>query len=92
MEIQWADVLPPLSVIGTMLLMWWRLENKIEGVRQALDTKIDGVREGLDTKIEGVRSGSETAHRSIHDDLCDLKVTTTAIKTDVEWLKKDRQE
>ena len=68
MEIQWAVVLPPLSVIGTMLLMWWRLDSKIEGVREA----------------------SETAHKSIRDDLCDLKVVTATIKTDVEWLKRDQ--
>lgn len=68
MEIQWEVVLPPLSVIGTMLVMWWRLDNKIEGVRQA----------------------SETAHKSIRDDLCDLKVVTATIKTDVEWLKRER--
>lgn len=70
MEIQWADVLPPLSVIGTMLLMWRTLDGKIDGVREA----------------------SETAHRSIRDDLCDLKVTTATIKNDVEWLKNDRQQ
>lgn len=68
MEIQWAVVLPPLSVIVTVLLMWWRLDNKIEGVREA----------------------SEDAHKSIRDDLCDLKVVTATIKTDVEWLKRDR--
>lgn len=68
MEIQWAVVLPPLSVIVTVLLMWWRLDNKIEGVRKA----------------------SEDAHKSIRDDLCDLKVVTATIKTDVEWLKRDR--
>ena len=67
MDIQWAEVLPPLSVIGTLLVMWWRLDNKIEGVRQA----------------------SEDAHKSIRDDLCDLKVTTATIKTDVEWLKNN---
>lgn len=67
MEIQWAELLPPLTIIGTMLVMWWRLDNKIEGVCQA----------------------SETAHKSIRDDLCDLKVTTATIKTDVEWLKKN---
>ena len=68
MEIQWAVVLPPMSVIVTVLLMWWRLDNKIEGVRKA----------------------SEDAHKSIRDDLCDLKVVTATIKTDVEWLKKNR--
>ena len=68
MEIQWAVLLPPLSVIGTMLLMWWR----------------------LDCKIEGVREASETAHKSIRDDLCDLKVVTATIKTDVEWLNRDQ--
>ena len=67
MEIQWAVVLPPLSVIVTVLLMWWRLDNKIEGVRKA----------------------SEDAHKSIRDDLCDLKIVTATIKTDVEWLKRD---
>ena len=77
MEIQWAVVLPPLSVIGSVLLVWWKLDSKIEG---------------LDKKIEGVREASETAHRSIRDDLCDLKVTTATIKTDVEWLKNDRQQ
>ena len=66
MEIQWAEVLPPLTIMGTMLLMWWRLDNK----------------------IEGVRSASDAAHKSIREDLCEVKVTTTAIKTDVEWLKK----
>ncbi len=68
MEIQWDVVLPPLTIIGAILLMWWRLDNKIEGVRQA----------------------SETAHKAIRDDLCDLKVTSATIKTDVEWLKRDR--
>lgn len=67
MDIQWAEVLPPLSVIGTLLVMWWRLDNKIEGVRQA----------------------SEDAHKSIRVDLCDLKVATATIKTDVEWLKNN---
>ena len=63
--------------------MWWRIEAKFE--RQA-------------DKIEGVRQASENAHKeirgdlsNIHDDLCDLKVTTAVIKTDVEWLKNDRQ-
>ncbi len=68
MEIQWSVSLPPLSVIGTMLLMWWRLDNKIEGVRKA----------------------SEDAHKSIREDLCDLKVVTATIKTGVEWLKRDQ--
>lgn len=68
MEIQWAVVLPPLSIIATILVMWWKLDSKIEGVRKA----------------------SESAHKSIRDDLCDLKVTAATIKTDVEWLKRDR--
>ena len=84
MNIDWAVVLPPLSVIGSVLLIWWRLDSKVEG----LDNKISG----LDQKIEGVREASETAHRSIRDDLCDLKVITATIKTDVEWLKSDRQQ
>ncbi len=103
MEIQWAEVLPPLSVIVTVLLMWWRLDNKIESTskalddkiedtRKALDDKIEDTRRVLDDKIEGVRIASETAHQSIRDDLCDLKVTTATIKTDVEWLKNDRQQ
>ena len=125
MEIQWAEVLPPLSVIVTVLLMWWRLDNKIESTSKALDGKIDNTRNALDDKIEdtrkalddkiedtrkalddkiedtrrvldekigGVRIASETAHQSIRDDLCDLKVTTATIKTDVEWLKNDRQQ
>ena len=70
MELQWADVLPALSVILTMLLMWWKLDSKVEGVRKA----------------------SEDAHKSIRDDLCELKVTTATIKTDVKWLKRDREE
>ena len=81
MEIQWAEVLSPLSVIVPLLLMWWRLDNKIESTGQ----KLDG-------KIEDVRMASETAHQSIRDDLCDLKVTTATIRTDVEWLKNDRQQ
>ena len=64
MAIQWDIVLPPLTVIG---LMWWRLDNKIEGVRKA----------------------SEDAHKSIRDDLCELKITTAKISTDVEWMKKE---
>ncbi len=68
MEIQWAAVLPPLSIIATILVMWWKLDNKIEGVRKA----------------------SESAHGAIRDDLCDLKVTTATIKTDVERLKRER--
>lgn len=67
MEIQWDVVLPPQTVIGAMLLMWWRLDNKIEGVRKA----------------------SEDAHQSIRDDLCDLKVSSATISTDVEWIKKE---
>ena len=125
MEIQWAEVLPPLSVIVPLLLMWWRLDNKIESSTKELNGKIEGVRLSLDGKIEdtskelngkiedvrlsldgkiedtsrelngkieGVRLASETAHQSIRDDLCDLKVTTATIKTDVEWLKNDRQQ
>ena len=91
MNIDWAIVLPPLSVIGSVLLIWWRLDSKVEG----LDNKIAGLDNkitGLDQKIEGVREASETAHRSIRDDLCDLKVITATIKTDVEWLKSDRQQ
>lgn len=68
MEIQWEVLLPPLSVIGTVLLMWWRLDNKIEGVRKA----------------------SESAHKAIRDDLCDLKIAAATIRTDVEWLKGNR--
>ncbi len=64
MAIQWDIVLPHLTVIG---LMWWRLDNKIEGVRKA----------------------SEDAHKSIRDDLCELKITTAKISTDVEWMKKE---
>lgn len=67
MPIQWDIVLPPLTVIGAMLLMWWRLDNKIEGVRKA----------------------SEDAHKSIRDDLCDLKVSAATMSTDVEWIKKE---
>ena len=69
MEIQWEVLLPPLSVIGTVLLMWWRLDNKIEGVRKA----------------------SDIAHKAIRDDLCELKIATATIKTDVEWLKRDQK-
>ena len=68
MQIQWEVVLPPLSVIVTVLIVFWRLDSKIEGVRQA----------------------SESAHKAIRDDLCDLKVATATIQTDVEWLKRDR--
>ncbi len=67
MVIQWDVVLPPLTIVAAILLMWWRLDNKIEGVRKA----------------------SEDAHRSIRDDLCDLKVSTATIQTDVEWIKKE---
>lgn len=67
MPIQWDIVLPPLTVIGAMLLMWWRLDNKIEGVRKA----------------------SEDAHKSIRDDLCDLKVSAATMSIDVEWIKKE---
>ena len=74
MEIQWDIALPPLTVIGAMLPMWWRLDQKIEGVRKA----------------------SEDAHKSIRgdlgdlrDDVCDLKVTSAAISTDIEWIKKE---
>ena len=31
----------------------------------------------------------EDAHRSIRDDLCDLKVASATIQTDVEWMKKE---
>ena len=68
MQIQWEVVLPPLSVILTVLMVSWTLDSKIEGVRQA----------------------SESAHKAIRDDLCDLKVATATIQTDVEWLKRDR--
>lgn len=67
MVIQWDVVLPPLTIVAAILLMWWRLDNKIEGVRKA----------------------SEDAHRSIRDDLCDLKISTATIQTDVEWIKKE---
>ena len=100
MEIQWDVVLPPLTVIGAMLLMWWRLDNKIEDVRSSLDEKIEDVRTSLDekiedvrtsldTKIDGVRTASEDSHKSIRDDLCDLKVTTATISNDIEWIKKE---
>ena len=69
MDVQWDIVLPPLSVIVTVFVMWWRLDNKIEDVRKA----------------------SETAHQSIHDNLCDIKVILATIKTDVDWLKRNRQ-
>ena len=89
MEIQWDSVLPPLTVIGAMLLMWWRLDSKIEAVRKSLDTKIESVSKSLDTKIEGVRVASEDAHGSIRDDLCDLKVSAATTQNDVEWIKKE---
>lgn len=83
--------------------MWWRLDSKIESTGKTLDGKIEDVRlsldgkientgKELDGKIEGVRLASEAAHQSIRDDLYDLKVTTATIKTDVEWLKNDRQQ
>ena len=70
MQIQWEVVLPPLSVIVTVLIMWWRLDSKIEGVRQA----------------------AETAHESIRDDLCDLKVTTATKKLMWNGSRKTRSQ
>ena len=133
MEIPWADVLPPLSVIGSLLLFWWRLDSRITGQDSKFDSleekigdldkkiaahdgrfdslekriaaqdgKFDSLEkriaaqdskfDSLDKKIDGVREASEAAHTSIRDDLCELKVTTATIKTDVEWLKRERQQ
>lgn len=74
MEIQWDIVLPPLTVVGAMLLMWWRLDNKIEGVRKASEDAHKSIRGDLD---------------DLRDDVCDLKVSAAAISTDLEWIKKE---
>ena len=47
MAIQWDIVLPPLTVIGAMLLMWWRLDNKIEGVRKASEDAHKSIQDDL---------------------------------------------
>ena len=67
------------------------LNTKIDDSNKSLNTKIDDSNKSLNANINGVRQSSENAHQSIRDDLCDLKVTTTAIKTDVEWLKNERK-
>lgn len=55
MEIQWDVVLPPLTVIGAMLLMWWRLDGKIEGVGKASEDAHQSIRDDLcDLKVSGV--------------------------------------
>ena len=123
MEIQWDIVLPPLTVIGALFVMYRWIDSKFDRIDAKFD-RIDRKFDIQDGKIDAVRKASEDAHRDIrgdladvrkasedahkdirgdlaevrkdlrimHDDLCDLKVTTAIIKTDVEWLKQDRQQ
>ena len=74
MEIQWDIVLPPLTVIGAMMVMWWRLDSKIEAVRKASEDAHKSIRGDLG---------------DLRDDVRDLKVTSATISTDVEWIKKE---
>ena len=60
MPIQWDIVLPPLTVIGAMLLMWWRLDNKIEGVRKASEDAHKSIRGDLcDLKVSAATMSTD---------------------------------
>ena len=89
MEIQWDAVLPPLTVIGALLLMWWRLDSKIESVRKSLESKIQGVSTSLDTKIEGVSTSLDAKIEDVRESL-DSKIegVGSSLDTKIEGVRK----